>query len=252
MRRPAPCTAFCAVSGFASRPTKSPQVRSSSCEHHRLRAIRIVHVEHRSLGKNIACRPMSPDARDFPRSSSDVLRDSPPAPERRNRRSGMAVAKNSGLPRDLFRVPHVRNNRLQRLLGAGRQPCQCHRSAHQLQEVAARTAASTHSEACRGNSRCSISWNSSVFASSSRLRQYCGPSLPQLTVSSRRRGCRGPRQRTLPLVGCFAACLACWGKRPPFCFFPFSIVRRFHEPSFPARAMITPAGMVSGDKYCNW
>src|SRR5215813_7132374 len=34
---------------------------------------------------------------------------------------------------------------------------------------------SSHSEAPLGNSRCSISWNSSLPASSSKLRQYCGP-----------------------------------------------------------------------------
>src|SRR5437868_1915113 len=38
-----------------------------------------------------------------------------------------------------------------------------------------RDTSSAHSEACRGNSRCSISWKPSVLESSSRLRQYVGP-----------------------------------------------------------------------------
>src|SRR5438270_5447319 len=38
-----------------------------------------------------------------------------------------------------------------------------------------REKSSVHSEAWRGNSRCSISWKPSVFDSSSRLRQYVGP-----------------------------------------------------------------------------
>src|SRR5215472_16107974 len=46
-----------------------------------------------------------------------------------------------------------------------------------------REAPSGHTEASRGNSRCTISKNPSVWASSSRLRQYCGPLLARDSLS---------------------------------------------------------------------
>src|SRR5271157_4680954 len=46
-----------------------------------------------------------------------------------------------------------------------------------------RDAPSGHTDACRGNSRCTISKNPSVWDSSSRLRQYCGPLLVRASWS---------------------------------------------------------------------
>ncbi len=46
-----------------------------------------------------------------------------------------------------------------------------------------REAPSGQTEAWRGNSRCSISKKPSVWASSSRLRQYCGPLLARASLS---------------------------------------------------------------------
>ena len=43
---------------------------------------------------------------------------------------------------------------------------------------------STHSDAPLGNSRCNISWNSGVPASSSRLRQYSGPLVWRIWASN--------------------------------------------------------------------
>src|SRR5579864_4717591 len=43
---------------------------------------------------------------------------------------------------------------------------------------------STHSDAPFGNSRCNISWNSGVPASSSRLRQYSGPLVWRIWASN--------------------------------------------------------------------
>ena len=66
---------------------------------------------------------------------------------------------------------------------------------------------SVHSEACLGNSRCSISSNSGVCASSSRVRQYCGPraslSFSRTSANSSaggRRAVVGPYPSPLQLV----------------------------------------------------
>ncbi len=64
---------------------------------------------------------------------------------------------------------------------------------------------STHSEAPFGNSRCSISWNSGVPASSSRLRQYSGPWVCAICASTVARSSFLPGQTASPFVLCFAS-----------------------------------------------
>ena len=104
-----------------------------------LRAVRVIQPEHAGLGVHIGSaqrRRMLRIAFDLGRTAFVALHQQPRAVGAERHRRGV---KQRLAQHQVMRLPHVGNDRLQRLPGAGAQPGQRQRGAHDLHEVAART-----------------------------------------------------------------------------------------------------------------
>ena len=174
MRMPAPCSAFCALSG--------PRIAPRNAAHERTSPIEVTVCERSgSYRPRIeACVKMSvpPSERgvqvvafDFRGTAEMALdQDRTRVSAERDRRGVVHGAAGD----DIFRLADVGDDGLERQADAAGHAGQA-RDAPMTLRNPRRETESTHSEAPFGNSRCSASWKSSLPASSSRLRQYSGP-----------------------------------------------------------------------------